>query len=234
MGRSAPLPDRPPWAQALVLRRLNLGLSQEQVALESEILTQRTVSELETGRYSPVDLTNRRVVALAKGLRLTPFRLQELIGLNLGFDPPALEAMRIQPDFEIFPVYGSASAGNENAEPISGESVGVPKDKLALRGAKPENVRVYIVNGNCMQSESAKAEYGLRNGDAIAVDIERAPKEGDFVAVWDEQAEKLIVKAWRENDTDYILYPINKSYPRVVRRDDDSLRLIGVVFWRGG
>ena len=50
---------------ALRLRRTELGKSQADVAFDSEVLTQTTVSELERGKYGPEDLTAARTAAHA-------------------------------------------------------------------------------------------------------------------------------------------------------------------------
>lgn len=84
-NRSSIPPYEPTQAsKALKLRRAELGKSQADVAFDSEVLTQTTVSELERGKYGPEDLTAARLAALAKGLNWTVAELEEATGLELN------------------------------------------------------------------------------------------------------------------------------------------------------
>lgn len=83
--RSTPPTFRPtPASQALKMRRVELGKSQADVAFDSGVLTQTTVSELERGKYGPEDLTASRLSALAKGLNWTVAELEKATGIDLG------------------------------------------------------------------------------------------------------------------------------------------------------
>lgn len=79
----------PAWAIALKVRRAALGKSQEQVALDSGILNQTTVSELEGGRYEVSNLAIARLAGLARGLEWTLAELEAALGLD--FDLGSLE-----------------------------------------------------------------------------------------------------------------------------------------------
>ncbi len=74
----------PAWAVALKMRRAQLGKSQEQVALDSGILNQTTVSELEGGRYEVSNLAIARLAGLARGLDWTLSELEEKLGLDFN------------------------------------------------------------------------------------------------------------------------------------------------------
>ena len=80
-------------AQALFIRRHELGLSQEDVANTAGSISQRTVSELERGKYSPDKLTAGRAAALARALKWTLFDMQIATGVDFGLaeapDPSA-------------------------------------------------------------------------------------------------------------------------------------------------
>ena len=71
-------------AQALFIRRHELGLSQEDVANTAGGISQRTVSELERGKYSPDKLTAGRAAALARALNWTLLDLQIATGVDFG------------------------------------------------------------------------------------------------------------------------------------------------------
>jgi transcriptional regulator with XRE-family HTH domain len=80
--RTRPKAPAPAWATALRVRRAALGKSQEQVALDSGILNQTTVSELEGGRYEVGNLTVARLSGLARGLNWTMAELEAALGLD--------------------------------------------------------------------------------------------------------------------------------------------------------
>ena len=69
---------------ALKLRRTELGKSQADVAFDSEVLTQTTISELERGKYGPEDLTSARLAALARGLNWSLPELEKALDIDLG------------------------------------------------------------------------------------------------------------------------------------------------------
>lgn len=77
--------DIPAWAQALRLRRTQLGMSQEAVAAASEDgISQKAVSDLETGRIHLADMALGRVVALARALSWSLADLQRATGIDLA------------------------------------------------------------------------------------------------------------------------------------------------------
>lgn len=84
---SSPTYEPTPASRALKLRRTELGKSQADVAFDSEVLTQTTVSELERAKYGPEDLTASRLAALARGLNWTVAELEQATGLNLNLSP---------------------------------------------------------------------------------------------------------------------------------------------------
>lgn len=85
-GHVMPKPSRPrpAWATALRVRRAELGKSQEQVALDSGILNQTTVSELEGGRYDLANLTAARLAGLSRGLDWTLAEMEAALEVDFG------------------------------------------------------------------------------------------------------------------------------------------------------
>lgn len=82
----------PPWATALRVRRAELGKSQEAVALDSGILNQTTVSELEGGRYDIANLTAARLAGLARGLNWTLAEMEAALAVDFGLSGYASHA----------------------------------------------------------------------------------------------------------------------------------------------
>jgi transcriptional regulator with XRE-family HTH domain len=75
-------PLGPTQAQRLKLRRVELGLTQEQLsAATAEAVSQRTVSHLERGKFNLGDLAFSRVIALAQALQWSFDDLKNIVGI---------------------------------------------------------------------------------------------------------------------------------------------------------
>lgn len=211
--------------------------------------SQAYVSQFEHGKIERAIRRWRsdRVWALLKAYRLSDDEARELAhayGLEIPHKhlqsallPDPLLRFSVHPEYEYFPLYHGASAGTSTPEPVD-DVVAIPKSYL--RGREKENVRVALINGDCMISKGVRGSpKSIAHGDQIAYDTASLmPQHNDIVVCFDHQEDKLIVKLFREQepDSDFIvLYPANPNHPPVVRpKDDPQLSLRGVVFWRGG
>lgn len=112
-------------SKALKLRRVELGKSQADVAFDSEVLTQTTVSELERGKYGPGDLTSTRLAALAKGLNWTVAELEKATGANLGLTIMHFYSVKVE---DIRNHVGDApyptTSSSQGAAPFSADALG--------------------------------------------------------------------------------------------------------------
>lgn len=236
------------WREVLRARRLSLGKSQDDVVRDSSgLLYQTEVSRLERGLVHPTkDLGLEKFCGLLKALEWTVESFAAESGLELPFASPeevaaveaAIEAVRrleVYDDWLAFPVYGSVSAGDKAAKPLEDEVSFVPQKKLRAKGADPDFVRIYLVNGDCMISDEARRlEKNIAPGDYVAVDIRSRPQAGDVVVAWWPDEEKLVVKRYRVEKESIVLYPANPSHPNLVLRAEDDVFIIGRVIWRGG
>ncbi|MBS3965747.1 MAG: S24 family peptidase [Truepera sp.] len=135
----------------------------------------------------------------------------------------------------MFPVYASVSAGDKDPSPIDGEVVYFPAEKLRAKGVKPAFVRFYVVNGDCMVSDEVRRiEKNIAPHDYIAVDTEHRPRPGDVVVAWWRDEEKLIVKRYKIEGENIILYPTNPGHPQIVLPSEDEVIIIGRVVGRTG
>ncbi|CAA9568103.1 MAG: hypothetical protein AVDCRST_MAG86-1267 [uncultured Truepera sp.] len=194
-----------------------------------------------------------RVWALLKAYRLGDDEaraLAEQYGLEIphrylqtAILPDPILRFSVHPEYEYFPVFHGAAAGAGDPEPTDPdptdmEVVAIPKTHL--RGRAKEDVRVALINGDCMISKGVRGlPKSIAHGDQVAYDTSSLmPQHNDIVVCFDHQEDKLIVKLFKEQepDSDFIvLYPANANHPPVVRpKDDPQLSLRGVVFWRGG
>ncbi len=229
----------PPWAIAIRQQRQHLGKSQTQVAQESGLLNQTEVSRLERGLVHPtLDLGAAKLRGLLRVLGWSWPQFAKATGLELDFaESGALEGLkRLEADlhFATFSVQATALAGLKNTQTSEG-LVSIPLEDLRALGVRPENVRVYAVNGDCMVSESVRAMgQSIAPGDRVAVDIGRMPKAGDVVVAWDGLGDLMLIKRYQEEGEHIVFYPARHSVPPVVRHRDDPVKIIGPVVWRGG
>lgn len=232
------------WAQALRQRRTALAKSQMQVVEDSSgTLYQADVSRLERGLIHPTkDLALAKFFGLLRGLEWTLAQFSAETAIELPFQSQeqaeALQAasrLEVHPSWLSFPVYGAVSAGKEAATPVGDEVAYVPREKLRGKGADPEQVRVYLVNGDCMiSSEAQRIEKNIAPGDYVAVDLQRQPQAGDVVVAWWPEEEKMVVKRYRIEGRNIVLYPANPAHPNLVLANEDDIYIIGSVVWRGG
>jgi len=223
------------WAKVIRERRQNLGKSQAQVAAESGLLNQTEVSRLERGLIHPtLDLGAAKLRALLKVLLWPWPDFAQDSGLELDFGDRQAQRLEVDLRFATFPVYENALAGTKDARPAEG-LVSIPLEDLKALGVRPENVRVYVVNGDCMVSESVRSVgQSIAPGDRVAVDTTRIPRTGDVVVAWDGLNEVLLIKRYKEEGEHLVFYPARYGVPPVVRHRDEPVKIIGPVVWRGG
>lgn len=225
----------PDWAIQIRNRRQTLGKSQAQVSQESGSLNQTEVSRLERGMVHPtLDLGTAKLRALLRVLNWSWEEFLEATGLEDLEGISGARRLELNLQFATFPVYAHVSAGaNEGA--VSEGFVSIPLEDLRALGVRPENVRVYGVNGDCMVSEGVRGlGQSIAPGDRVAVDTGRMPTSGDVVVAWDGLNEILLIKRYEEEGEHIVFYPARRNVPPVVRHRDDPVRVIGPVVWRGG
>lgn len=214
MTRTTARIQRPAWAERLLYRRFVIlkNKSQEMVASDSNVLTQRTISEIETGKYTPDQLTAERLAALAQGYEYRDiFEMQQDIGLDfkLGQPPPLLveATARDYPDFvvlEIEPLEAAAGRPEQSTESSNSEKYIMPKADYH------NNIRIFTARGDSMARDGGN---GIHNGDTLVVDTaELHPRDSKVYVVQDETG-SIIVKRVRDYTGDWWLTSDNPKYP---------------------
>lgn len=242
--RKVPPTPLPIWAKALRERRTALGKSQTRVVEDSsDVLYQSEVSRIERGLVHPTrELGLEKFFALLGALEWSLESFSAATGLELPFaSQPQAKALaaatrlEAHPDWVRLQVYGSVSAGRNDAEPYGDEVAYLPRETLRAKGLEPQNVRVYLVNGDCMISgEAQRVQKNIAPGDYVAIDTKRRPKPGDVVVAWWGQEEKMVVKRYGVEGSNIVLYPVNPAHPNLVLEDEDDVSILGSVVWRGG
>lgn len=196
-------------------RRMELGMSQEELAQKMGYTSRSTIAKIESGKN---DIPQSKIQAFAVALNTTPGRL-------MGWDNEELKAPEISSDITVFPVIGTIAAGyNEIAvENWSGETVQVPTSYL--KGRKKDEFFVLSVHGDSM--------YPLyMNGDKVLIlkqsTLNRSGEIGAVLYNGDNATLKKVEyvegKNWMK------LIPINPEYPpkTIEGSDLEQCRILGV------
>jgi SOS-response transcriptional repressor LexA len=239
--------QKPSYGLAIAARRTFLG-GKSAMDIENEtggVIYQKLLYRIEGGDKHPLELDLKQFAALLQALDWTPAEFARETGVELPtaamLEPSkeaalqALERMEVHPDWVPFQVYGSVSAGDKDPEPLEGEVAYFPLEKLIKKGAKPKDVRVYLVNGDCMISpEAARVEKNIAPYDYIAVDTGSRAVPGDVVVAYWPKEDKMVVKRYRIEAEGIVLSPVKPGHPNVLLDHEDSLMIIGRVVMRTG
>lgn len=213
------------WSQREAARRV--GVSQTTIRdLENKpgAWDQARTSTL-WGIARAFDLTDTTVTLIAQG------RDPDVVADTLD----AASHLEVHPEWVILPVYGSISAGEDDAEPLTDQVAYIPKDHLSRKGTNLDRVRVFLVSGGCMVSDGViRIEKNYAPGDFIAVDLDRPYKSGDVVAAWWDEGHQLVVKRYSFEGDTIILYPLASDRTPIRIPADEPMHVLGPVVWRGG
>jgi len=143
---------KPAWARAIKQRRMELGLSQEEVALRSN-LSPSLVAKLEQGRHDLGNVKFRNLYALLRALQWTPEEFAEATGL------------------EIVPVY-------EHQESLGTATVSAPTSGAYVRATDEEIVGGFIRSEReklGLSPEELAQRAGVEPDDVLTLESERVP-----------------------------------------------------------
>jgi len=206
--------QRPAWGEAIKARRKQLGLTQEDLeAATNDILSQKTISDLEVGRVHPLNLGAEKFLALLSALRWTPEEFAEATGL----DVPLVYRPSGEPREDVVwvPVVGSGVAGRP--WPESG-SMPVPRPLV-----RPGSVLIQV-EGDSMDTGE---EDGLRDGDLVLVDQNlKDLREGRVYAV-EIIGDGITIKRARRVGNRWILVSDNPKGPIL---EPEEVKVLGEVY----
>lgn len=237
-------PIRPPektlpkWAIALKLRRVSIGKSQDKVALDSGVLNQTTVSELEGARYEIGNLTAGRLAGLARGLDWTLTELERELGVDFGlsnYTPPSPLDIK-QPGFHPEPMYPSrlvAHYGTVGAglNPMA-HAEHFPEQKPfpnvpGLEGYRDEDLFLLDVVGDSMACEEVHKQIPEGSTAIFHARLEPVPNVS-IVAVWLEKEQTGVLKLYTHDDGHVVLRSYNDHHKPIILSPDDRDYLQGV------
>ena len=236
--------DTPAWAQKLKERRIQLQKSQEDLAAQSKnVLNQTVISRIERGVSQPLEsLSLKELLCYLSVLELTLESFMKLTGLVFSLESleqadtlEQVKRFQVKPKWQRFKVLGTVSAGSSSSSDKGDEEIIIPREHLIKKGANPKFVRVYLVNGDCMISEEARRSHkNIASGDYVAIDVKNRAKSGDIVVAWWAEEEKLVIKRFKVEREQVVLYPTSPTHPPLVLQHEDDAKILGRVIWRGG
>lgn len=239
--------DKPEWTYAFVALRIEARYMSANALAKATSISHGKFSRMEAGYETPREIFNyEERVRLLRVLKITHEEWLRRVGQPLFDDdvpppPDLMEAVRAAAHLEVdetmapFPILASVSAGGGKGTVLEGETIGIPRSKLKAMGVREENVRVYLVNGDCMVSQSVLImEKSIAPGDVIAVDAGRRPRHGEVAVAWWPDEEQLIVKRVGYDQAGTLLIPTKPNFPTRVLPDDSEHMIIGPMFYRAG
>jgi hypothetical protein len=177
-----------------------------------------------------------RVYTFLRAYKFTEDEMREIaerFGLALLIPEPS---MTVELDWVSFDVYHAASAGTGKPEVIDGEAAAIPRSVLKKHGVNVADVMVIRVNGDCLVSQAVRySNKNIAHGDYAAINTAATPKDGDVVAYWDSREDIMIIKYFKDDVKNGMVYLYDARGLTVPVPDvDDDLVYRGVVFYRGG
>ncbi len=196
-------------------RRLELGMSQEELATKMGYTSRSTIAKIESGKN---DIPQSKIQAFAKALNTTP-------GALMGWEIDNLKSPEISTDTVTFPVIGSIAAGYDElaVEDWSGETVEIPISYL--NGRQKDEFFVLSVHGDSM--------YPLyMDGDKVLVLKQSTlDRSGDIGAILYDGESATLKKVEYVTGEDWMrLVPINPEFkPHEIHGADlEACRVLGV------
>lgn len=202
--------DIPAWSIALKVRRSQLGLSQEGVAEASrDGISQKAVSDLETGRVHLTDMALSRVIALAQALSWSLADMQQATGVDLGITSAAPFA-----EAEPTPVYSLQSLGSDSPTPDGFNITPNP-------GPHPARWMQTFMDGDEMDPR-------IRNSESIYFDTSKlTPDKGVYVIRFGDRA---YVRRYTLLPTGPAWTADNPVYAHQFIPDSPSVTVLGKIY----
>lgn len=191
-------------------RRLELGLSQEELAIKVGYSGKSMIAHIEKG---DVDLTQSKIVAIAKALSIPPGDLMGWTDEPTKDNEPA--TIRPLTNRGQIPVFGRIPAGVpiDAIQDVSGY-IDVPSDWVDDHGA-------LIVKGNSMEPK-------YFDGDTVIFRVQPDCESGQdcivYINGYDATLKKVI-----KTEAGIILQPLNPEYTPIICGHDNPVTILGVV-----
>ncbi len=208
---------RPDWANALRVRREDLGIKQSDFPeLTDDLISQGTVSDIERGKVNPLKLEARRLFAYIKALKWTPEDFFKATNLNPQYITEVSNTTGYRIDaFPIntrpMPVLGVAAGGKPYEYPV-------PNNLWRAGGA------VFMVEGSSMDDGTDRA---IREGDMVLVDTSITSVQPGKLYVLEILGDGYTIKQARKLNGEWVWLPFNPEHPALHPKE---VRIVGQVY----
>jgi len=189
-------------------RRLELGMSQDELAELSGYTSRSAITKIETGVN---DITQSKIVAIAKALKTTPSALMDETNTNIQL--PKKEPVTY---INILSSFCSCGFGDYADDHIDGV-ISVPSSML------PKGKHTYIAqyaNGDSMK------DADIEDGDILIFVLQSTIESGQIGAFCYQ--EKSYCKKYKVVNNQMWLMPCNDQYEPIVIENMDEFRVVGV------
>ncbi|GGB71639.1 LexA family transcriptional regulator [Deinococcus soli (ex Cha et al. 2016)] len=196
---------------ALKLRRVGLGMAQDDVAAASgDAFSQRLVSDLEVGKVYLGDISITRASALARALQWTLSEMQAATGIDLGI----AESVAIPGVSDPTPIYSLRQLGNPNAQP---DGVNITPNP----GPHPRDWMQTFMDGDDMDPR-------IRDGESIYFDTDKTtPDRGVYVIRYRDRA---YVRRYSQLPTGPAWTADNPAFAHQFIPDGPDVTVLGKVY----
>lgn len=196
---------------ALKLRRVGLGMAQDDVAAASgDAFSQRLVSDLEVGKVYLGDISITRASALARALQWTLSEMQAATGIDLGI----AEVVALSGASDPTPIYSLRQLGNPDAQP---DGVNITPNP----GPHPKTWMQTFMDGDDMDPR-------IRDGESIYFDTDKTtPDRGVYVIRYRDRA---YVRRYSQLPTGPAWTADNPAFAHQFIPDGPDVTVLGKVY----
>ncbi|GGM54104.1 hypothetical protein GCM10008956_32470 [Deinococcus arenae] len=196
---------------ALKLRRVGLGMAQDDVAAASgDAFSQRLVSDLEVGKVYLGDISITRASALARALQWTLSEMQAATGIDLGI----AEAVALPGTGDPTPIYSLRQLGNPDAQP---DGVNITPNP----GPHPKTWMQTFMDGDDMDPR-------IRDGESIYFDTDKTtPDRGVYVI---RHRDRAYVRRYSQLPTGPAWTADNPAFAHQFIPDGPDVTVLGKVY----
>lgn len=191
-----------------------MGLTQEDIeAATQDLISQKTVSDLEVGRVHPLKLGAEKFLALLRALRWTPEEFSQATGLDL----PLVYRPSGEPREDVvwLPVVAAGTAGRPWPE---AGVLPVPKEFV-----RPGSMLIRV-EGDSMDTGD---EDGLRDGDLVLVDQNLRDLRPGKVYALEILGDGIAIKRAKKAKRGWVFVSDNPSGPVL---EPDEVNVLGEVY----
>ncbi len=200
------------FSNRLKNRRLELGLTQQDLAIKAGMKGGSAVSNIENqGRYG-----SKHIASLAKALKVNA------LWLETGAGPKELSNVAIGPDLSQVKIIEWSQAINweEFIDNFSNKGNDMGEQDLKTHITVTVNRYTYAlrVNGDSMEPE-------FKSGDIIVIEPDMTPEAGDYVIA--QVGDGVTFKKLVQDAGKFYLMPLNKQYDKLAVTG--NVKIIGVI-----